>query len=159
MSYTSRGLNKESNTRVLVRCAITRQDSNSAPAVLNSWKEIAHYLDRGVRTVQRWEHELHLPVHRIGAGKRSPVYAKVSELNFWLSTSEVARQEYGNHVVPPGPGPSLVAGQDMKPIDNARRLLSAAKDLAKRIAETSVRQRRQAEDLQARILQMRQRVK
>jgi hypothetical protein len=26
--------------------------------VLNSWKEIAHHLGRGVRTVQRWEQEL-----------------------------------------------------------------------------------------------------
>jgi len=42
---------------------------------LNSWKEIATYLSRGVRTVQRWERELKLPVHRIGKGKRSPVYA------------------------------------------------------------------------------------
>jgi excisionase family DNA binding protein len=44
-------------------------------AILNSWKEIAGYLGRGVRTVQRWEQELHLPVHRMGKGRRSPVFA------------------------------------------------------------------------------------
>lgn len=142
-----------------MRCAITRQDENLAPKVLNSWKEIAHHLDRGVRTVQRWEHELHLPVHRIGTGKRSPVYANVSELNFWLSTSEVARKEYQGHALPEKPGPTLVAGNGRRPIENARRLLSTARDLAKRIAETSVRQRRQAEDLQERILRMRARIK
>ena len=32
--------------------------------LLNSWKEIADYLGRGVRTAQRWEVELHLPVRR-----------------------------------------------------------------------------------------------
>jgi len=127
--------------------------------VLNSWKEIASYLNRGVRTVQRWEHELNLPVHRIGKGKRSPVYANVSELRFWLSTSETARKEFGNHVVPANPGPIPLVNPSVKPIENARRLLSAATDLARKIAETSVRQRRQAEDLQARILQMRAKVK
>jgi hypothetical protein len=112
-----------------------------------------------VRTVQRWEHELNLPVHRIGNGKRSPVYAKVAELNFWLNTSEVARREYAKHSVRANPGPLLLAGKDGRPIEKARSLLAAARDLAKRIAETSVRQRRQAEDLQARILQMRAKVR
>ena len=36
--------------------------------VLRSWKEIAAYLGKSVRSVQRWERELHLPVHRPGAG-------------------------------------------------------------------------------------------
>jgi len=30
--------------------------------VLNSWKEIAEYLDRAIRTVQRWERDLKLNV-------------------------------------------------------------------------------------------------
>src|SRR5215468_2696771 len=59
------------------------------PRMLNSWKEIALFLDRGVRTVQRWERDLQLPVHRIGKGKRSPVYAFVPELKFWIATSGV----------------------------------------------------------------------
>ncbi len=32
--------------------------------LLDSWKEIAAYLDREVRTVQRWEKKEGLPVHR-----------------------------------------------------------------------------------------------
>ena len=117
-----------------------------------------------MRTVQRWEIDLHLPVHRMGHGKRSPVYADVAELRFWLSTSAVARHEYGepngstNHVVGPKSGPVLVE-RSGTPIENALRLLSTARDLARKIAETSVRQRRQAEDLQARILCMKARVK
>ncbi len=51
---------------------------------LNSWKEIASYMGRGVRTVQRWELELRLPVHRITASDRSPVFAYKAELNSWL---------------------------------------------------------------------------
>ncbi len=32
--------------------------------LLDSWKKIAAYLDREVRTVQRWEKKEGLPVHR-----------------------------------------------------------------------------------------------
>jgi hypothetical protein len=52
--------------------------------VLQSWKEIASELDRGVRTVQRWERTLGLPVHRLGKAPRCPVFAFKDELYFWL---------------------------------------------------------------------------
>lgn len=39
---------------------------------------------RSVRTVQRWERELHLPVHRLGKEPRSPVFAFKEELQLWL---------------------------------------------------------------------------
>ena len=53
--------------------------------VLNSWKEIATYLGRGVRTVQRWEAELQLPIHRPRGKNRSAVIAFREELDQWLS--------------------------------------------------------------------------
>ena len=52
--------------------------------VLNSWKEIALYLNRGVRTVQRWEAELNLPIRRPHGRGRSAVVALRSELDLWL---------------------------------------------------------------------------
>jgi phage terminase Nu1 subunit (DNA packaging protein) len=52
--------------------------------VLNSWKEIAAYLGRGVRTVQRWEQELGLPVRRPRGKDRSAVIALKSDLDRWL---------------------------------------------------------------------------
>ena len=36
---------------------------------LTGWKEIAGYFDKGVRTAQRWEAELGLPVRYIGVGE------------------------------------------------------------------------------------------
>jgi phage terminase Nu1 subunit (DNA packaging protein) len=51
--------------------------------ILNSWKEIARYLDRGVRTVQRWE-DLGLPVRRLNQRGRGAVFAFRSELDSWL---------------------------------------------------------------------------
>jgi len=67
---------------------VTRQNQSStfptSREVLHSWKEIAAELDRGVRTVQRWERTLQLPVRRLGDGPRSPVFAFKDELRFWL---------------------------------------------------------------------------
>lgn len=53
-------------------------------SVLNSWKEIAEYVGRGVRTVQRWEAEMGLPVHRPRHHLRSPVVAIPEEIDEWL---------------------------------------------------------------------------
>ena len=50
---------------------------------LDSWKEIAGYLRRGQRTVQRWEREEGLPVHRLAHEKLGSVYAYQSELDSW----------------------------------------------------------------------------
>jgi phage terminase Nu1 subunit (DNA packaging protein) len=52
--------------------------------ILNSWKEIASYLNRGVRTVQRWEADLGLPVRRPRGKGRSAVIAMRSELDGWI---------------------------------------------------------------------------
>ncbi len=118
---------------------------------LNSWKEIASYLQRGIRTVQRWERELNMPVHRIGHGKRSPVYASVSELKFWLATSGV-RQENEKAAL------QLVKRDSDSPIAYSRELLSRVHNLAREVAESSVRQCRQAELLEKRILEIRKRM-
>ena len=52
--------------------------------VLNSWKEIAQYLGRGVRTVQRYENDLDLPVRRPRGKSRSAVIAIPEELDAWV---------------------------------------------------------------------------
>ena len=50
---------------------------------LDSWKEIAAYLRRGVRTVRRWEREEGLPVHRHVHRVLGSVYAFKSEIDRW----------------------------------------------------------------------------
>jgi len=51
---------------------------------LDGWKEIAAYLNRGVRTAQRWEQELDMPVRRLDTGGAETVYAFKEELDAWL---------------------------------------------------------------------------
>ncbi len=50
---------------------------------LESWKAIASYLNRSVRTVRRWEEREDLPVHRHRHAKGSSVFAYRSELDAW----------------------------------------------------------------------------
>jgi len=52
---------------------------------LESWKAISSYLGRDIRTCQRWEHELGLPVHRLDASPAARVYAYKDEIDRWLS--------------------------------------------------------------------------
>jgi hypothetical protein len=59
------------------------------PAILNSWKEIATYMGRAVRTVQRWENN-GLPIRRVGAGNRSPVFAFTVDIDKWLRKRRTA---------------------------------------------------------------------
>jgi len=57
--------------------------------VLNSWKEIADYMGRGVRTVQRYERDLKLPVHRPAGKSRSAVIAFADEIDLWMRKGPV----------------------------------------------------------------------
>ena len=53
---------------------------------IDSWKQIAVYLDREVRTVQRWETREDLPVRRHIHVKGCTVYALKKEIDTWLSS-------------------------------------------------------------------------
>ena len=53
---------------------------------LTSWKEIAAYLGKGVRTVQRWESDFGLPVRRPNSREKGTVYVSRQELDQWLAT-------------------------------------------------------------------------
>ncbi|HZT30533.1 MAG TPA: tetratricopeptide repeat protein [Bryobacteraceae bacterium] len=77
------------------------QASGGASGRLDSWKEIAAYLKRGARTVQRWEREEHLPVHRLQHERLGSVYAYRSELDAWWAARETE--------LPPDRGAEAVA--------------------------------------------------
>ncbi|HTR25940.1 MAG TPA: hypothetical protein VMI10_18345 [Terriglobales bacterium] len=57
------------------------------PQFLSGWKEIANYLGKGVRTVQRYEGELGLPVRRPAGKPRGSVLAMRAEIDAWVSAS------------------------------------------------------------------------
>jgi hypothetical protein len=53
--------------------------------ILNGWKEISNHIERGVRTAQRWEALLGMPVHRPALKDRSAVVAFTDELDRWIT--------------------------------------------------------------------------
>jgi TolB-like protein len=73
---------------------------------LDSWKAIAEYLGRHVTTVQRWEQDEGLPVHRHLHEKRGSVYAYPAELESWLAGRSAASGRVETPVLAPSPAPS-----------------------------------------------------
>ena len=61
--------------------------------ILSGWKEIAGYLNRGVRTVQRWEVGYKLPIRRPENDVMS-VYAFSDELDAWMERSRPKTHAY-----------------------------------------------------------------
>ena len=75
---------------------------------IDSWKDIAAYLGRDVRTVIRWEKDRGLPVHRDNSAPGRPtVYADAEELDRWLMGHSAEAEDLPNPVsdlptAPPG---------------------------------------------------------
>src|ERR1700730_1677952 len=63
--------------------------------LLDSWKEIAAYLDRDITTVQRWEKREGMPIHRHLHDRMGSVYAFRAELDAWARSRNlgVAQQK------------------------------------------------------------------
>jgi tetratricopeptide (TPR) repeat protein len=72
----------------------------AGPDRLDSWKEIAKYLKREVRTVQMWEKKEGLPVHRHFHNHLGTVFAFRSEIEAW-GLRQAALQNKNNSVADP----------------------------------------------------------
>ncbi len=87
---------------------MSESNSNPAPAAndrLDSWKEIAAYLGRQVRTVQLWEKTEGLPVHRLPHKAKSSVYAYTRELDAWRARQSATALAEAAPAVPAPPAP------------------------------------------------------
>jgi Tol biopolymer transport system component len=67
---------------------------------LESWKEIATYLNRSVRTLHRWEKEEGLPVHRQLHKELGSVFAYKGELDAWSRARSVRAEGRENAPAP-----------------------------------------------------------
>jgi hypothetical protein len=75
-----------------------------SPQFLSGWKEIANYLGKGVRTVQRYEWQMGLPVRR-PAGKPR-VVATRPELDAWIGASPIREAFHLTRLAPSSEGPT-----------------------------------------------------
>ena len=102
--------------------------------ILNSWKEIASYMGRGIRTVQRWEHDFRLPVHRPSGHERSTVIAFEDEIDQWFASTPVRNSKQA-------------ARQQERPAPRTRRLAQSVRSSALNLV-------RSAEKLQSSLLRL-----
>jgi hypothetical protein len=75
------------------------EDNKHHDTRLESWKEIAAYLKRDVRTVVRWEKSEDLPIHRQMHQARGNVFAYKSELEAWKA-ARISRQTASTPMTP-----------------------------------------------------------
>lgn len=71
---------------------------------LDSWKEIATYLGRDVRTIQRWETRDNLPVHRLQHSKIGSVFAYTGEIDAWRDSRDPSSSENASGAEPGAAG-------------------------------------------------------
>ena len=77
---------------------------------LDSWKEIAAYLNRDVTTAQRWEKREAMPVHRHLHDRMGSVYASRAELDDWARGRKIrGLQENGDHPIRPVPSQAVAS--------------------------------------------------
>jgi hypothetical protein len=106
---------------------------NYRAPILTSWKEIASYLGKGVRTAQRWEQCMGLPVRRPeGAKNKNKVLAHTADLDAWLESRWERRPAYQKRDLPEGSAllPRVVSGQNLiQEIGRCRKLLGTSLEL------------------------------
>jgi Tol biopolymer transport system component len=73
---------------------------------LDSWKEIASYLNRDVTTVQRWEKREAMPIHRHLHDKMGSVYASRAELDAWARGRNLQSTQQNGNSAPPSDSPA-----------------------------------------------------
>lgn len=106
---------------------------------LESWGEIASYLRREIRTVQRWERNLGLPIHRLSVGKNSSVYAYPSELDKWYKEREPRLEKEDTEIDSPSQGSqsssssNISQNHEVPPSPSGQEKESAIKSSRKRL--------------------------
>lgn len=72
----------------------SKQKVTPQEEMLSGWKDIAKYMGRGTRTVQRYERELGLPVRRLSRNSISAVIATKSDLDSWVRSSATEQESF-----------------------------------------------------------------
>ncbi len=103
------------------------------PQFLSGWKDIANYLGKGVRTVQRYEWELGLPVRRPAGKSRGSVVVTRVEVDAWVAASPIREAFY---VSRPMPETAEFTQTIMSGVKEMRRLGAQLAALRKEVASS-----------------------
>jgi hypothetical protein len=92
---------------------------NEQPKFLSGWKEVAGYLGKGVRTVQRYERNMSFPVRRPAGKPRGAVIATKAEVDAWVAASPI-RHEF--HLAKSASGYAASAPAILSAVEDMKRL-------------------------------------
>jgi len=106
------------------------------PQFLSGWKDIANHLGKGVRTVQRYERDLGLPVRRPAGKPRGSVVATKAEIDAWVAASPI--RETFRLAVPATDHSASTKAEIRNGLDQMRRLAGQMNALRAQV-KTSVR--------------------
>jgi hypothetical protein len=123
--------------------------NNVAPeptSIFTSWKEIAAFLGKGIRTVQRWERDYGLPVLRPNGKPLGVVSASRIELDAWWASRWSHK---GNGNGDPSPVPGAFASS-LESIRISRELRSVNQQLVQQLMQSTESVRQECEELMRR---------
>lgn len=95
MTSPTSALTSEMLHRSLPATAPVYSNGGDHTAVLTSWKDIARYMGKGVRTVQRWEQDFALPVRRPCGSNKKAILARPCDLDAWVAMRCTSRAQNG----------------------------------------------------------------
>ncbi len=101
--------------------------------VFSGWKEIAAYLGKGVRTVQRYERIMALPIRRPAGRLSGAVIATKPELEAWLAASPL-RGAF--HITQNTANFEPLRQEFRKNLDELSRLRSETRELREQLSES-----------------------
>ena len=128
--------------------------------MLSSWKEIAHFFGKGVRTVQRWEKTLDLPIRRPPGAPSNVVLARTSDLEEWMHRSAAAREAVSHEPqedvlqnaiselevevrriagVTPQPVEAAAGNSEAQPVERIQQLVAFVRTLDRNADESNMR--------------------
>ena len=105
-----------------------QRDSTPKPDFLSGWKDIANYLNRSVRTVQRHEREFRLPVRRPSGRDIGSVIASRHELDRWVSQNRTRPHHRKRSDSEQVRGLKKAASESLRLSTEARQLAEALKN-------------------------------
>jgi len=125
----------------------TLSNMPASQQTLSSWKEIAAYFGRGIRTVQRWERELQLPVYRPKSSHKAPVLAFSNELERWSRSRSIA------------PSREFKVQQVRTLLQNLQEQIKSHKVEVKRLREQTLQLKQLREQFEVRLREATERLK
>jgi hypothetical protein len=101
---------------------------------LYTWKAISDYSGRGIRTLQRWEHDFGFPVHRPDPRNKSAVVSSQREIDEWFRTRPLLPANTGSKLLHESRAKGLTASAHQLTVE-ARRLFDFSTQMNERLSK------------------------